>query len=392
MILMPLGAIMDYFVYPEQVEFYFKLRLLSSLLVGLAWVAFVVTGKRYDRCFGVMWYLIPTLFISWMIYNANDPASPYYAGLNIVLLALGLLSPWTYRQNILSSLLVVGMYLAASFLMEKPQFPGSIYNNLYFLVLTAIIVGAGSYAHYRQRYRESELKWELNKNRRIVEESNRKLKELDQAKSRFFANISHELRTPLTLLLAPLETLIHRLGSEFDQGTRNLLGTMHANGMRLLKLINDLLDLVRLESGSTEVEREPVQVAEFMLGLASALRQVAEDKKIQLVPFADPALGLVQADRDKLEKIVLNLTFNALMRRRCHVCIQALRSTLHALRTRAGPRQPRRPVAQKRAARSDTNQSTRSALSAQNRSPDTAHYGAGSLGTMDPPATRNAQP
>ena len=312
MILMPLGAIMDYFVYPEQVEFYFKLRLLSSLLVGLAWVAFVVTGKRYDRCFGVMWYLIPTLFISWMIYNANDPASPYYAGLNIVLLALGLLSPWTYRQNILSSLLVVGMYLAASFLMEKPQFPGSIYNNLYFLVLTAIIVGAGSYAHYRQRYRESELKWELNKNRRIVEESNRKLKELDQAKSRFFANISHELRTPLTLLLAPLETLIHRLGSEFDQGTRNLLGTMHANGMRLLKLINDLLDLVRLESGSTEVEREPVQVAEFMLGLASALRQVAEDKKIQLVPFADPALGLVQADRDKLEKIVLNLTFNAL--------------------------------------------------------------------------------
>ena len=309
---MPLGAIMDYFVYPKQVEFYFELRLLSSALVGLAWVVFVATGKRYDRCFGVMWYLIPTLFISWMIYNANDSAAPYYAGLNIVLLALGLLSPWTYRQNILSSLLVVGMYLAASFLMKAPLLPGSFINNLYFLVLTAIIVGAGSYAHYRQRYRESELTWELNKNRRIVEESNRKLKELDQAKSRFFANISHELRTPLTLLLAPLETLIHRLGSEFDQGTRNLLGTMHANGMRLLKLINDLLDLVRLESGTTEVEREPVQVAELMLGLASALRQVAEDKRIQLVPFADPALGLVQADRDKLEKILLNLTFNAL--------------------------------------------------------------------------------
>ena len=312
MILMPLGAIMDSVVYPEKLWPYLKLRVLSSVLVGLAWAAFVATGKRYDRCFGVMWYLIPTAFISWMIYSANDPTSPYYAGLNIVLLALGLLSPWTYRQNLFSSLLVIAMYLAASFRMEKSQEPSAIFNNLYFLTLTAIIVVAGSYAHYRQRYRESELKWELDKNRRIVEENNRKLTELDQAKSRFFANISHELRTPLTLLLSPLETLLQHFGSEFDQATRNLLGTMHANGMRLLKLINDLLDLVRLESGRMEVEREPVEVTELMLGLASALRQVAEDKRIKLVPFADPALGLVLADRDKLEKILLNLTFNAL--------------------------------------------------------------------------------
>jgi signal transduction histidine kinase len=134
--------------------------------------------------------------------------------------------------------------------------------------------------------------------------------ELDQIKSRFFANISHELRTPLTLLIAPLEALLHRFN--LDAETKSLLSTMHSNGMRLLKLINDLLDLVRLESGRLEIKAEPVEMAEFLKGLASAARQVADDKRLRLETHVDPALGFVVADSDKLEKIVLNLVFNAL--------------------------------------------------------------------------------
>jgi signal transduction histidine kinase len=185
-------------------------------------------------------------------------------------------------------------------------------NNATFLVLTAVIVVAGSVANARQRYREFELRWELDKNRRAVEESNRKLVELDQIKSRFFANISHELRTPLTLLLAPLESLLHRFAGSIDKETRDVLLTMHSNGMRLLKLINDLLDLVRLESGRMEVKRESLDVAEFVKGLGSAARQVADDKRLTLETSVDRTLGTVFADRDKLEKIVLNLVFNAL--------------------------------------------------------------------------------
>jgi signal transduction histidine kinase len=90
-----------------------------------------------------------------------------------------------------------------------------------------------------------------------------KLTELDQIKSRFFANISHELRTPLTLMLSPLEVLIHRFGRSFDEETRGVLLTMHGNGLRLFKLINDLLDLVRLDSGVMQVKREPVVLDEF---------------------------------------------------------------------------------------------------------------------------------
>src|SRR5262249_10659883 len=87
---------------------------------------------------------------------------------------------------------------------------------------------------------------------------------------------------------------------------------MHSNGMRLLKLINDLLDLVRLESGRMEVKRELLALTEFVRGLSSAARQVAEDKRLRLQTTVDSEIGSGLADRDKLEKILLNLLFNAL--------------------------------------------------------------------------------
>ncbi|HKI69599.1 MAG TPA: ATP-binding protein, partial [Verrucomicrobiae bacterium] len=187
-----------------------------------------------------------------------------------------------------------------------------LFTNSYFLLVTGVFVVIGSHFYNRLRLREFTLRFELDKNRKDLEESNQKLVELDQVKNRFFANISHELRTPLTLLLAPLETLIHKFNRSIDEETRGVLQTMHSNGMRLLKLINDLLDLVRLESGRMEVKREPLEVVDFVKGLASAARQVADDKRLKLETYIDPQLGMVLADRDKIEKIVLNLTFNAL--------------------------------------------------------------------------------
>ena len=152
----------------------------------------------------------------------------------------------------------------------------------------------------------------LDHSRKTLEETNQKLVELDQIKSRFFANISHELRTPLTLLLAPLETLIQERGSTLDRDMRELLTIMQSNGMRLLKLINNLLDLVRLESGKMEVKRDPIAVEPFLRGLGNAVRKTAEDRGIRLETSVDYKIGTILTDSDKLEKILLNLLFNAL--------------------------------------------------------------------------------
>ena len=306
-------SLMDYFVYHDYWLTFFKARLVSVLAVVLTWLWFQSpAGRKHHRVFGVIWYASPLLIILWMIYTVNDPASPYYAGLNIILLAVGLLSPWTYIQNLISAMTVMVMYIVVCYAMPVHIETRTIINNTTFLILTAAIVVAGSIANSRQRFREFMLRFELDSNKRALEETNRKLIELDQLKSRFFANVSHELRTPLTLLLAPLESLIQKYSDRFDGAARETLFTMQSNGMRLLKLINDLLELIRLESGRLQVKSEIIALPEFINGLASAVRQVSATKRITLETQVDPALTAILGDHDKLEKIALNLLFNAL--------------------------------------------------------------------------------
>jgi signal transduction histidine kinase len=311
-ILMPVGTMLDYFVYRPEVFYFFKLRLFCSLLIGIFWM--VVTtpyGRKHPRQFGVLLAFFPAFFISWMIYATDGESSRYYAGLNLVLLVVGFVLHWTIIESLVVVGVVILMYVCACALHGGISIAGLI-NNLYFLVLTGIIVVTGSYFHSKTRFREFAFRYELDKSKKALEETNEKLVELDRLKGRFFANISHELRTPLTLLLMPLEALMHRFDHLPDDGTREMLGTMHANGMRLLKLINDLLDLIRLESGRMDVKSEPLVVEDFIKGLASAVRQVAEDKRIKWEAHVDPELTAILTDRDKVEKIVLNLLFNAL--------------------------------------------------------------------------------
>jgi signal transduction histidine kinase len=312
-VLMPCGYFMDRHKYPSLVGHFLVLRVLSSVLIGL-FLGILLTpfGRRHYRFLGITLFMVPASLIAAMIYATHNPGSSYYAGLSLVLLALAFVLHWTFRETSVAASLVLILYLGASLPNDPAQDIGEFANNLFFLGSAALVAVIGSYFHSKTRFREFALRFELDKNRSALEESNQKLLELDQIKSRFFANISHELRTPLTLLLAPLETLLHRFNGSLDEETRNMLVTMHSNGMRLLKLINDLLDLVRLESGRMEVKREPLEVAEFVKGLASAARQVADDKRLRLETFVDPAVGTVLADRDKLEKVVLNLLFNAL--------------------------------------------------------------------------------
>lgn len=312
-ILMPAGVVLDWFVYPDKLGVFFQIRILCSILVMGVWGLFHTHfGRRHFRVLGMTWYMLPALSIAWMIYAAGDPLSPYYAGLNIVLVGMGLILPWTYQENLLAGGLVIAMYIGAVALQGALHETRYLVNNVYFLILTALIVVIGSYFHSKLRFREFSLRYELDQNRKKLEEGNRKLVEMDRVKTRFFANMSHELRTPLTLLIAPLETLRLHGSRLAPEQVMELLGTMHVNGMRLLKLINDLLDLERLDSGNLQVKPEPLRVVDFVRGLASSVHAMAQEKGLKLTTEVDETIGAVKVDRDKLEKVLLNLLFNAL--------------------------------------------------------------------------------
>ena len=136
------------------------------------------------------------------------------------------------------------------------------------------------------------------------------LSEIDRAKTAFFSNISHEFRTPLTLMLGPLEDAL-RHADELPPERLEEVTVAHRNAMRLLRLVNALLDFSRVEAGRAEVNFETTDLAVFTRDLASNFRSVCERAGIALRIDCEPQQPPAYINRDMWEKVVLNLLSNA---------------------------------------------------------------------------------
>jgi signal transduction histidine kinase/FixJ family two-component response regulator len=135
------------------------------------------------------------------------------------------------------------------------------------------------------------------------------LAELDRAKTTFFSNVSHEFRTPLTLMLAPLQDLLAQPpGTPVDRASVELL---NRNALRLLKLVNTLLEFSRIEAGRVDAVYEPVDLPALTADLASTFRAAVERAGLALVVECPPLEDPIYVDREMWEKIVLNLLSNA---------------------------------------------------------------------------------
>jgi signal transduction histidine kinase/CheY-like chemotaxis protein len=141
-----------------------------------------------------------------------------------------------------------------------------------------------------------------------LQNQSEKLKEMDKVKSRFFTNISHEFRTPLTLLMGPLEHMYTH--SENEKEKQNL-STMLRNSQRLLNLINQLLDLSRMDSGKEKTKAANQDIVSFLKGIIANFKPMAEQKKLGIRFHAEPQPILLYFDNQKMEKIMNNLLMNA---------------------------------------------------------------------------------
>jgi signal transduction histidine kinase/DNA-binding response OmpR family regulator len=137
------------------------------------------------------------------------------------------------------------------------------------------------------------------------------LAELDRAKTTFFSNVSHEFRTPLTLLLGPVEDILTDREHPLPAYQRERMEIVRRNGLRLLKLVNTLLDFSRIEASRLQAVYEPTDLAAFTAELASVFRSAVEQVGLKLVIDCPPLAEPVYIDRDMWEKIVLNLLSNA---------------------------------------------------------------------------------
>ena len=154
---------------------------------------------------------------------------------------------------------------------------------------------------------------EINKMLKLEEETKRAeaLAEIDRAKTVFFTNISHEFRTPLTLMLSPLEELLNQDNHHLNENEKNNIETSHRNAVRLLKLVNTLLDFSRIEAGRQQAVFSLVDIVTLTKNLAANFRAVIEKAGLKLIVKADTIIQPVYVDKEMWEKIVFNLLSNA---------------------------------------------------------------------------------
>ncbi|HEY8751439.1 MAG TPA: ATP-binding protein [Tepidisphaeraceae bacterium] len=318
LMLVPAGFSLDYFVYPGLFWRILTARLLHDLfLIPFFLVLFTGFGRRHIKFLGSAWVMLPAMVISWMIYQSEGALSPYYAGLNLVMLAACLLVPYTSRQAGVFCACVFLTYAVACgahFIQHRGASGisiGTLFNNVYFLSLTAIVCVTACHYSSRRRFEDFRLRHELDERNGQLNASYEQLAQMDRLKSAFFANISHELRTPLTLIISPLEEVL-RTAAGLPERTRDALSTAKQNALRLLKLISDLLDIVRLEEGRAKLRREPIDLTVFVPAMADSMRHLATVKGLALNVEFEKTPMIVQGDPSGLEKVVLNILTNAI--------------------------------------------------------------------------------
>lgn len=291
----------------------FTLLMIYALL-GTKW------GARNHLLIGHLIEGSTILSILAMIGLTGGGESPYYAGLCLVMVGASLFLRWSFRHGVVNVVFCCGGYSLLIWLAPSTADTvegsshgvGTFVVSTFFLYVTGFFTAAGTCFLYELRKNEFRLREELNGERRRLEESHRQLRALDETKTNFFANVSHELRTPLTLILGPLDDLAN-FGPVKENPQLNLLvRSMEENGLRLLRLVNELLDLIRLDSGEEPLRPEPVEIGLVQDSIYCSLLPVATRMGLTLTQSneLDPKRRF-QCDRVKVEKVLMNLAMNA---------------------------------------------------------------------------------
>jgi len=339
---MPAGVVLDKAMYgnfPGLATQFFQLRMICAALI-LLFLGILLTpfGHKHYRFLGVTLFMLPATFIAWMIYKSPDgAASPYYAGLNLVMLVLAFVLHWTFWESFTAASLVLLLYIGASVAhagthgLVLSGLRGDFINNIYFLVLTGVIVMVGSYFHSRTRFREFAFRYELDKNKQALEQTNQKLdhqnkeladtiQKLTEAESqlvqsekmaslgRMSAGIIHEINNPLNFATTGIFTLKKKgkhVASEQREEYDEILKDVEEGITRVKNIVSDL----RLFTHPDSEGRDEVDVLEVV---TSALRFVSNDLKDKVaVEVKLPEHQIVRANKNKLIHVLVNLIENS---------------------------------------------------------------------------------
>lgn len=196
-----------------------------------------------------------------------------------------------------------------AFTISSPWFTSWYAYLSYLIVLIAFVYAL---VQFRVRYltqKNIKLESVIAERTKLISEQAEKLKELDEVKSRFFTNISHEFRTPLTLTLGQIESVMSKLQ---DSGLKKKLQMAHLNARKLLKLINQILEISKIESGKQKLLIGEYELVTFIRKIFYSFESIADQKGLTLNFFADQEYVKIYFDQEKMDRVFTNIISNAI--------------------------------------------------------------------------------
>ena len=313
LVLYPLFGVLDYLTAPPHALglLYSTRGIVTLVTLVMLRVVRAPWFERHANAVSAAYMVLISLGISMMTVFMGGLASPYYAGLSLTIVASGLLYVWPVEVVIPTHATIVLSFLLPNVLLQRDQGLLAGVSNLFFLVSTAIIAGAGQvlvYGSQREQIRNQVI---LEGTRANLELVNTELKKLDKFKSEFFANITHELKTPLTMVLTSLELLLDGELGHISEAQRSTFQSMQRSGAKLLRLIGDLLDLSRIEESRMRLRVAEHDLNGYLRDLTQEMQGFVQRKGIQLTFDASDRTVIVWCDLERLERVFLNLLSNA---------------------------------------------------------------------------------
>ncbi|TVR72773.1 MAG: response regulator [Spirochaetaceae bacterium] len=301
-----LFSFLDQIVYPDYFRTFLLIRLIVVLLSAATLGLTYLPGARsFGHGLGMFQYVITAFSVVVMVHLSEGYLSPYYAGVSFVLIAFLAILPMDHIRAAVVCSIIYASYIVPIAIRGGITEWAVFYNNNAFLLGTVLLAIISSYMSTRLRIREYAARWELA-------QANEDLKHLDVLKSQFFANVSHEVRTPLTSIIAPVQSLYEGELGELTEEQRILLAQVYRNALRLLDMINQMLDFARFDAKKMQVKLSEVDLAAVIDDTVSAFREVAVNKSLELDYVLDDPPGPIYLDREKMDRILTNLVRNAI--------------------------------------------------------------------------------
>jgi signal transduction histidine kinase len=310
--LYPAFGVLDYVIAPRHwLWLLYSTRVVVTLATIVMFRAIRLTVfNRYSNAISAIYMLLCSFGISLMTVFMGGMASPYYAGLTLAIVATGLLFVWPTRVVIITHTTILASFVIPNLAQRNGNVVAAV-SNLFFLVSTGIIAGTGQILAYRTQRQQVANQLVIERTKANLEEAHEQLKKLDRFKSQFFANITHELKTPLAMILAPLELMLDPDHGTASDVQRPALQAMFRSGIKLLKLIADLLDLSKLEESRLRLRIDDHDLVDYLRGLFAQIRPLAQRKAIELHFDSNVEKAIATCDLERIERVFINLLSNA---------------------------------------------------------------------------------